>query len=160
MPRQAMIRCECAFTYMNAVSGKNLTALCVDGTRCGCDQGLRRRTPQCHGRSAVPPDDSDMHLGRERPPKTRSGTVVGGWQRGSLTPQMLPSPLLTAAPAATRAAKSAALSTRAKLLIVRDIAMCDMRSRSRSPRVGQTKCAMDAGGPLLPSLWSPRFLFA
>ena len=27
MPPQAMIRCECAFTYMNAVSGKNLTAL-------------------------------------------------------------------------------------------------------------------------------------
>ena len=51
------------------------------------DRGLtsrhRRRAPQGHGRSAVPPDDSDMHLGRERPPKTRLGTVIGGWQRGS-----------------------------------------------------------------------------
>jgi hypothetical protein len=27
-----------------------------------------------------------MHLGRERPPKTGRGTVIGGWQRGSLTP--------------------------------------------------------------------------
>jgi hypothetical protein len=27
MPPQAVIRCECAFTYMNAVSGNNLTAL-------------------------------------------------------------------------------------------------------------------------------------
>jgi hypothetical protein len=23
-----------------------------------------------------------MYLGRERPPKTRPGTVIGGWQRG------------------------------------------------------------------------------
>ena len=51
---------------------------------------------------------SDIHLGRERPPKTRPGTVIGGWQRESLTPQMTPSLLLTAAPTATRAAQSAA----------------------------------------------------
>jgi hypothetical protein len=49
----------------------------------------------------VVPDDSDMHLGRERPPKTRPGTVIGGWQRGSLTPQMPPSLLLTGALTAT-----------------------------------------------------------
>lgn len=101
-----------------------------------------------------------MHLGRERPPKTGRGTVIGGWQRGSLTPQMPPSLLLTAAATATRAAKSAALFTRAKLLIVRNIAKCDVPSRSRGPRVGQTKYAIDAGGPLLPGLWSPRFFFA
>jgi len=29
-----------------------------------------------------------MHLGRERPPPNRPGTGSGGWQRGSLTPQM------------------------------------------------------------------------
>ena len=39
--------------------------------------------------------NSDMHLGRERPPKTGPGTVIGGWQRGSLTPQMPPSVPLT-----------------------------------------------------------------
>jgi hypothetical protein len=85
------------------------------------------------GTGAVPPDERDMRLGRERPPKIRPRTVIGGWQRGSLTPRMPPSLMLTAAPAATRAAKGAAVSTRAKLLIVTDIAMCDMRSRSRSP---------------------------
>ena len=90
MPPQAMIRCECAFTYMNAVSGKNLTALFASmELDAGLSPGLRRRTPQCHGRSAVAPDDHDMHLGRERPPKTRPGTVIGGWQRGSLTPRCL-----------------------------------------------------------------------
>jgi hypothetical protein len=29
-----------------------------------------------------------VNLGRERPPETGRGTVIGGWQRGSLTPQM------------------------------------------------------------------------
>ena len=77
---------------------------------------------------------------------------------GRLTPQMPPSRLLTGAPTATRAANSAALSTRAKLLIVRNIAKCDMPSRSDGPRVGQTKCSMDAGGPLLPVCGPPDFL--
>jgi hypothetical protein len=56
--------------------------------------GLRNVTDEAR----VVPDDCDMHLGRERPPKTRPGTVIGGWQRGSLTPQMPPSLLPTAAP--------------------------------------------------------------
>jgi hypothetical protein len=63
-----------------------------------------------------------MHLGRERPPKTRPGTDIGGWQMGSLTPQMPPSLLLTAAPTATRAAKSAARLTVVKSLTANDIA--------------------------------------
>ena len=74
-----------------------------------------------------------MHLGRERPPKTRPGTVIGGWQRGSLTPQMPPSPLLTAAPTATRAAKSAARLTAVKLLIAKNIAVHRL-TQSRSSR--------------------------
>ena len=56
------------------------------------------------------------------PLQTRPGTVIGGWQRGSLTPQMPPSLLLTAAPTATRAAKSAARLTAVKLLIAKNIA--------------------------------------
>jgi hypothetical protein len=121
---------------------------------------IMRRTRRVPGPGAVPPDERDMRLGRERPPKIGRRTVIGGWQRGSLTPQMPPSLLLTAAPTATPAAKSAAFSTRAKLLIVRNIAKCDHPSRSRSPRVRQTKSAIEAGGPLLPGLWSPRFFFA
>ena len=47
----------------------------------------------------------DMHLGVSDPRKPGPGPRSGGWQRGSLTPQMPPSPALTAAPTATRAAK-------------------------------------------------------
>ena len=49
-----------------------------------------------------------MLLGRERPPLFKRGTSTGGWQRGSLTPQMPPLLSLTAAPTTTRAAESAA----------------------------------------------------
>jgi hypothetical protein len=63
-----------------------------------------------------------MHLGRERPPKTRAGTVIGGWQRGSLTPQMPPSLLPAAAPTATRAAENAARCTAMKSQIAKNIA--------------------------------------
>ena len=74
MPSQARIQCECAFTYMNAVSGKNLTGVFSSmEVDAGVRTRHRRRTRRCHGRSAVLPDDSDMHLGRERPPKTRPG---------------------------------------------------------------------------------------
>ena len=50
---------------------------------------IMRRTRRVPGPGAVPPDERDMRLGRERPPKIGRGTVIGGWQRGSLTPQML-----------------------------------------------------------------------
>lgn len=57
-------------------------------------RGHRLRHRAAHStmarQSAVLLDNSDMHLGRERPPKTGRGTVNGGWQRGSLTPQMPP----------------------------------------------------------------------
>jgi hypothetical protein len=94
--------------------------------------------------------------GRERPPKTGGRDRDRGVAEGSLTPQMPTSLLLTGAPTATRAATSAALYPRAKLLIVSNVAKRDMPSRSLGPRVGQTKYAIDAGGPLLPGLWSPR----
>jgi hypothetical protein len=56
------------------------------------------------------------------PYQLKYGAMIGGWQRGSLTPQMPPSLLLTAAPTATRAAKSAARLTVVKLLIAKNIA--------------------------------------
>jgi hypothetical protein len=128
------------------------------------DRGLpprhRRRAPQGHGRSAVPPDDSDMHLGRERPPKTRPGTVIGGWQRGSLTPRMPPSLLPTTAPTATRAANSAARLTVVKLLIAKNIAVHRL-TQSRSSRGSLiSEPRTSKGGPLLPSLCSPLLFFA
>jgi hypothetical protein len=121
-PPQFSIQSECALTNMNARSGENLTGRVLPNeVNAGASQDTCGAASRCHGQSAVLPDDGDMHLGRERPPKTRPGTDIGGWQRGSLTPQMPPSPLLTTAPAATRAAKSAARLTVVKSLIVNDI---------------------------------------
>jgi hypothetical protein len=139
VPSRVEIQCECAFTYMNAVFRKNLTdALAVDANHvdtasdtaahlamAGTERGSAGRQRHASGAGTTPY-------------QLKHGAVIGGWQRGSFTPQMPPSLLLTAAPTATRAAKSAALPTRAKLLIVRDIAKCDMPSRSRGQRVGQT----------------------
>jgi hypothetical protein len=62
-----------------------------------------------------------MHLGRERPPLTGPWGEEGGWQRGSLTPQMRPSLLLTGASTATRAAQGAARFNAAKSLKAKDI---------------------------------------
>jgi hypothetical protein len=62
-----------------------------------------------------------MHLGRERPPFSKRGTSTGGWQRGSLTPQMCHSLRQTAALTATRAAQSGARCTAAKSFSRKDI---------------------------------------
>jgi ABC-type transporter Mla maintaining outer membrane lipid asymmetry ATPase subunit MlaF len=53
-------------------------------------------------------------------------TSTGGWQRGSLTPRMPPSLLLTDAPTATRAARSAARCDAAKSYKAKDMveSMC------------------------------------
>ena len=101
-----------------------------------------------------------MHLGRERPPKTRPGTVIGGWQRGSLTPRMPPSLLMTAAPTATRAAQSAARLTAVKLLIAKNIATLPIDAITFLSRLVDPQTAHEQGGPLLPSLCSPLLFFA
>jgi hypothetical protein len=67
VPSQVEIQCECAFTNMNAVSGEDLTGVFSRRSRCRRGPRYRRHTPHCHRRSAVLPDDGDMHLGRERP---------------------------------------------------------------------------------------------
>jgi hypothetical protein len=54
--------------------------------------------------------------GASDPRKPERGTAIGGWQRGSLTPQVLPPLSLTAALTATRAAQSAARCAVAKSL--------------------------------------------
>ena len=63
-----------------------------------------------------------MPLGRERPPENPPRDRDRGVAEGVAHAQMTPSPLLTAAPAATRAAKSAARLTAVKLLIAKNIA--------------------------------------
>ena len=101
-----------------------------------------------------------MHLGRERPPKTGRGTVIGGWQRGSLTPQMPPSLVPTTAPTATRAANSAARLTVVKLLIAMNIATSPIDAITFLSRLVDQRTAHEQGGPLLPSLCSPLLFFA
>lgn len=59
--------------------------------------------------------------------------MIGGWQGGSLTPQMPPSLLLTTALTATPAAKSAARLTVVKLLIAKNIPIHQL-TQSRSSR--------------------------
>jgi hypothetical protein len=88
-----------------------------------------------HRRSAVLPDGCDMHLRRERPPFFKRGTSTGGWQRGSLTPRMPPSLLLTAALTATRAAQSAARCIAPNPHIAKDIA--ESRARNHLDLVAQ-----------------------
>ncbi len=56
------------------------------------------------------------------PHESRRGTRIGGWQRGSLTPQMSPPLLCTAALTATRAAQSAARRSAAKSHTSKNIA--------------------------------------
>jgi hypothetical protein len=71
------------------------------------------------------------------PRKTRSGTVIGGWQRGSLTPQMPPSQLPTPALVATRAAQGAARCNAAKSYGVKDMVESVWRATTLTPsRVG------------------------
>src|SRR5436309_15899043 len=95
-------------------------------------------------------DDCDMLLGRERPPKTRPGTVFGGWQRGSLTPQMPPSLLPTTAPTATRAANSAARLTVVKLLIAKYIATAPIDAITFLSRLIDQRTAHEQRGTTAP----------
>jgi hypothetical protein len=55
------------------------------------------------------------------PYQLKHGAVIGGWQRGSLTPQVLSELSVTAALTATRAAQSAARCAVAKSLDSKDI---------------------------------------
>jgi hypothetical protein len=142
---QAEIQYECAFTYMNAVFRRNLTdALAVDANDVDTASDTGGALAEVRDRARFGRTTATCIWGVSDPRQLKHGAVIGGWQRG-LTPQMSPPLLLTAASTATRAGKSAALSTRAKLLIVRNIAKCDMPSRSRGPRVGLTNTRYTQG---------------
>jgi len=98
-----------------------------------------------------------MHLGRERPPFSKRGTSTGGWQRGSLTPQMPSSLLLTAALTATRAAQSAARCTAAKSLTRKDIDQSILQSTTFTMPRASTTTSATRRGTQLPRLCSPHF---
>ena len=115
-----------------------------------------RLTRRCHGSSAVLPDDSDTHPGRERPPRIEARDRVRGWQRGSLTPQMPPSLLLTAA------LDCDAGGTERRPLHRSEVAT-SQRTSPNSTRLATTltpprawqRTARQGGGTLLPRLCSP-----
>jgi hypothetical protein len=86
--------------------------------------------------------------------------VIGGWQRGSLTPQMPPSLLPAIAPTATRAANSAARLTVVKLLIAKNIASSPIDAITLLSRLIYSEPRTSKGGPLLPRLCSPLLFFA
>ena len=114
-----------------------------------------RLTRRCHGSSAVLPDDGDTHPGRERPHGSRPGTGFGGWQRGSLTPQMPPPLLLTAALTSTRAAQSAARCSPTKSHTAKNIAESTRLATTLTRPRGWERTGRQGGGTLLPSLCSP-----
>ena len=121
MPSRVEIQCECAFTYMNAVFRKNLTdALAVDANQVDTASDTSGAFGDGRDRARFCRTTATCFWGDPLP--TGPGTGSGGWQRGSLTPQMTPSPVLTAAPTAKRAAQSAARLIAVKLLIAKDIA--------------------------------------
>ena len=114
-----------------------------------------RITRRCHGSSAVLPDDSDTHPGRERPPRIEARERVRGVAEGVLTPQMPTSLLLTAALTSTRAAQSAARYSTAKSHTAKKIAgSTHLATTLTRPRAWQ-RAARQGGGTLLPRLCSP-----
>jgi len=97
---------------MNAVIRKNLTdALAVDANDVDTASDTSGAFGDGRDRARFCRTIATCFWGVSDPLPTGPGTGSGGWQRGSLTPQMPPSPLLTAASTATRAAKSAARLT-------------------------------------------------
>jgi len=73
VPSQVQIQCECAFTYQNALFQKNLTdARVVNPNDVDTASDIGGGAQRWQGQSAVLPDKSDMHLGRERPPIFRA----------------------------------------------------------------------------------------
>ena len=123
VPSQAQIQCECAFTYMNAVFRKNLTdALAVDANHADIASHTSGAFGDGRDRARFCRTKATCIWGVSDPYQLKHGAVIGGWQRASLTPQMPPSLLTTAAPTAPRAAKSAARSTEVKSLIANNIA--------------------------------------
>jgi hypothetical protein len=74
VPSRVEIQCESAFNYMNAVSGENLTGVLSSMKSMRVrPQDIGGALRSVHRQSAFLPDDSDMHLGRERPRKPIPG---------------------------------------------------------------------------------------
>ena len=97
-----------------------------------------------------------MHLGRERPPFSRRPTSTGGWQRGSLTPQMSRSVLQTAAHSDTVGTNRRPLH-RGEVVHSQRHRPMDLKSARSCRRAFRRLRHAPRRGTQLPSLCSPLF---
>ena len=159
-PPRFRIQSECALTNMNAVSGENLTSrVLTDDVVAGASQdtGGALRSVTDRARFCRTTRTCIWGVSDSRKPGPEPGS--GGGRRGSLTPQMPPSPLLTAAPAAARAAKSAAPLTVVKLLIAHNIPTSPGDAVRFAVRRVDHRTAHKQGGTTAPeSVVPPLFL--
>jgi hypothetical protein len=146
------IRCECAFIYMNAVSGRNLSGRLpsVRPTR------MRRPTSTAASRrSAALQDGTGMDLGRERPPRDRAWGEDGGSEVGVAH---APDTWLTAV--VSRADGNPG-GTKRRPIPGSEVAQCEGHDRRGVARIafGGPYCeSVDAGrcgGTVLPNFGSP-----
>ena len=145
---------------MNAAFRQNLSVVFTfDGNNSGIARDTRGSLGDVTDRARFCRTTETPNPGVDSP-RIEARTGSGGWQRGSLTPQMPTSLLLTAAPTATRAAKSAARLTAVKSLIAKNIATSPNDAITFLWRLVDQRTAHEQGGPLLPSLWSPLLFFA
>ena len=146
---------------MNAVFRKNLTdALAFDANQVDTAFDTSGALGDGRDRARFCRTAATRIWGVSDPLPTGPGTRSGGWQRGSLTPQMPPSLLPTIAPTATRAANSAARLSVAKLLIAKNIASSPIDAITLLSRLIYSEARTSKRGPLLPRLWSPLLFFA
>jgi hypothetical protein len=104
VPSEAAIQCECAFTYMNAVFRKNLTDVpAVDANHVATASDTSGALGDGRDRARFCRTTATCIWGVRDPlPAEAWGRDRRVAEGGSLTPQMTPSPILTAAPTATR----------------------------------------------------------
>ena len=147
---------ECAFTYMNAAFRQNLSVVfTLDGNNAASHATPAAHSAMSRTRARFCRTTATPIRGVSDPLGSRPGTGFGGWQRGSLTPQMPPPLLLTAALTATRAAQSAARCSAAKSHTAKNIAgSTHLATTLTRPRAWQ-RTARQGGGTLLPRLCSP-----
>jgi hypothetical protein len=158
VPSRVEIQCECAFTYMNAIIRKNLTdALAVDANEVDTASDTSGAFGDGRDRARFCRTIATCIWGVSDSLPTGPGTGSGGWQRGSLTPQM-PAPLLpTAAPTVTRAANSAAQLTVVKLLIAKNITTSPADEITFLPRPVDQRTATSKEGTTPPESVVPPF---
>jgi hypothetical protein len=143
---------------MNAAFRQNLSVVFMfDGNNSGIARDARGSLGDVTDRARFCRTTATLILGVSDPHGSRPGTGFGGWQRGSLTPQMPPPLLLTAAHTSTRAAQSAARYSAAKSHTAKNIAESTRLALTLTRPRAWKRTGRQGGGTLLPSLCSPLF---